>query len=115
VVAPQTPDEYNAALMSAFNSVDVFRRVVEHFGGSKLPENPFLANTLETTFGIDPEVQAEFVDIFQANCRLLGIGADFDPSKPGNGTTQAKSGQIETVATPRGGSDKVCFIIMPFT
>lgn len=61
-------------------------------------------------------MQSEFVDIFQANCRLLGIGADFNPAAPLDvSTMQSKPGGVETVATPREGSDKVCFIIMPFT
>ena len=78
----------------------------------------YLSNTLETQFNIDKSYHEEFVEIFTANCRYLGIGATWDPSKK----TERPSGPTEssetvTLATPTEGEDtgQVCFVIMPFT
>jgi len=114
-VAPQTLEEQADAVRKAFFSVEVFQRVVDHFGGSKLPEKPFLTNTLEATFGLDPEIHDEFIEIFESNCRMLGIGADYDPASPSQNPVITPAGQVRTVVVPADGSDKVCFIIMPFT
>lgn len=88
--------------------------MVDHFRGSKLPEAQFLANTLETTFGLDPAIHDEFVDLFQKNCRFLGIGADYDR---GSGITSDGLATVRTIAKPKGALDtgRVCFIAMPFT
>src|SRR5437867_2990391 len=37
-VYPQSDQEEHAALLEAFLNIEVFRRVLEHFGGNNLPE-----------------------------------------------------------------------------
>jgi hypothetical protein len=118
-VYPESDTDEKAAQVGAFLNVDVFRRVLEHFGGDNLPEQRFLANTLQQQFGIDPEFHDEFVDIFKKNCRFLGISEEFRldasrPPVPGLPTSIAE-GPV-TVATPDGGPEDapVCFVIMPF-
>jgi hypothetical protein len=37
--------------------------VLEHYGGNNLPDEPFLGNTLEQTFGIERKLHDEFVDV----------------------------------------------------
>lgn len=110
------------SLLEAFLKIELFRRVLEHFGGNKLPERKFLDNTLQETFGLDAKFHDEFVDVFEKNCRFLGIGAEFDV-RGGTRTSDATSGADPTfgatitVATPEGAGDDVptCFVIMPFT
>jgi hypothetical protein len=120
-VYPESDADENAALLEAFLYVDVFRRVLEHFGGNNLPERRFLANTLQQQFGLDPEFHEEFVDLFNKNCRFLGIGAEFRPGTTSTSTRLAAgvtAGPAEgsvTVGTPEGSTDApVCFVIMPF-
>lgn len=60
-------------MIDAFFSVDIFKRVYEHYGSAKLPAKEFLANTLEGDFGLDPEFHNDFAALFKANCKFLGI------------------------------------------
>jgi len=122
-VYPPSPEVEAQAQLDAFLSIDLFRRVVNHFGGSKLPEKEFLANTLETTFGLDPRVHDEFVEMFEKNCRFVGIGADYvetgqKPIPPSTRLHGPEGGSKDslTVAVPKDAAHElVCFVIMPFT
>lgn len=128
VTYPESDDQASEAKLQAFLNVDKFRGVAEHYKGSKLPEEKFVRNVLETKFGLDPRAHDEFLDLFQKNCRYLGIGADWSPSEhaspasTGAPRKQASGdvGRASTTAT-RGrelsGVDErpVCFVAMPFT
>lgn len=119
-VYPSSPDAEYAARLEGFLGIDVFQRVLQHFGGSKLPEKEYLANTLQTQFGVDPSHHDEFIEIFSANCRYLQIGATFDLSSPARAGTAgpgSEGGDTITIARPEGESTDapVCFVIMPFT
>jgi hypothetical protein len=119
-VYPESVVQEREAKLDAFLNVDVFRRVLEYFHGNNLPERKFLENTLHQTFGIDPEYHDEFIDLFDKNCRYLGIGKEFAPGRPSSPTTVTGApqadGETVTVATPEDAEDApVCFVIMPFT
>jgi len=118
-VYPGSSTEKDEALKQAFFNVDIFRKVVEHYGGSTLPEAEFRNNTLITTFSIDESIVDEFVDLFEKNCRFLGIGTDYSASAgsqagPGAVSDQTQSqSPIVSVARPSGNAP-VCFVAMPF-
>jgi hypothetical protein len=120
-VYPQSDREEQEALIDAFLHVDTFRKLLEHFGGDNLPEQRFLANTLQTQIGIDAEFHDEFIDLFQKNTRYVGIGSEFRPGGTSVRTPLAPGvavpsgdGSVE-VAAPEGEEDApVCFVIMPF-
>ena len=122
VVYPHSPDQERDGLMRAFLHVETFRQVLDHFGGSQLPEKQFLTNILQTRFNIPPDVQDEFVDIYLKNCKFLSIGGKF--SRPptqiieaGTVSVRARTTGEETVtvAQPESGdAAPVCFVIMPF-
>jgi len=116
-VYPGNPEEEKKALIDAFLSVETFRRVLDHYGGNNLPEKRFLSNTLSRDYGIDPSIQDEFVDLFEKNCRYLGIGQEWATgSGVSRSPTVASSAESVTVGTPNGDDDApVCFVIMPFT
>lgn len=118
-VYPSSPDAEYVARLEGFLRIEVFQQVLKHFGGSKLPEKEYLANTLQTQFGLDPTHHDEFVELFSANCRYLQIGATFDPANAtGGGRAGAgtEGGDTITVARPKGdrADAPVCFVIMPF-
>jgi hypothetical protein len=107
-------------LLAAFLMVDSFRKTLEYYKGNNLPEQRYLANVLQQTIGIDPDYHEEFVDIFQKNCRFVGIGSEYRPGediKPSitEGVRAAGRGSV-VLAEPPGTSDgaRVCFIVMPF-
>ena len=117
-VYPQSDTELHRALLDAFLNIEVFRRVLEHFGGNNLPERKFLENTLHQTFGVDPKYHDEFVDLFEKNCRFLSIGKEFSRGGPVPLplATSIEDGSSVTVATPEDDEDApLCFVIMPFT
>ena len=113
-VLPRTPEERTSALNEAFFGVDLFKKVVDHYGGSALPEKEFLTNTLVTSFGLDESLVDEFIELFNANTRFLGVGVDYGEAE----LTPAAANQAQTIATPAkkgGGKYPVCFVAMPFT
>lgn len=120
-VYPESDTQEQQARVQAFLHVEPFKRVLAHYGGNNLPERKFLENTLQQTFGVDPSFHDDFVDIFEKNCRFLGIGAQFTagaaPAQPATPSTGlATNGGAVTVATPDGEEDApVCFVAMPFT
>lgn len=118
-VYPESPEAEHRARLQGFLNIEVFKAVLAHFGGSKLPEKEYLANTLATQFGIDSSFHDEFIDLFSRNCRYLGIGATFDLADPsGTSALNVERDKTVTVAEPAGASgdaSPVCFVIMPFT
>ena len=98
----------------AFLGVDIFRRVLEHYKGSDLPEMKYLGNTLEKEFGLPPDQHDEFSKLFRANSEYLGI-------RSGNSPDASRLKQPETplrttvvVGEPKSASKLVAFVIMPF-
>jgi hypothetical protein len=96
----------------AFLRVEIFRKVLEHYKGSTLPEMKYLGNTLEHEFGLAPEYHEEFSRLFRQNCDELGIitgeAADDRPSP--RGPAVVVLGEQKT-----GDKKKLrAFIIMPF-
>jgi hypothetical protein len=113
-VYPASAAEEQGALREAFLNVESFRRVLEHYGGNNLPEPQYRENTLFTSYGLDPSVQEEFVDLLDKNCRFVGIGETFSS---GGGADGAQPARAETIATPEAkaaGDAPTCFVIMPF-
>lgn len=103
--------------MRAFLSVDVFKRVLEYYKGSNLPEMKYLGNTLQKEFGLQPETHEEFSQIFRENCKFLGItsGTVVAPSEHSTDAsiTSPTPGTV-TLAEAAGTSRLTAFVIMPF-
>jgi len=116
------PTEEYKLKLQAFLNVDLFKRVLEHYGGNNLPEMKYLSNTLESTFGISPNLHEEFSRIFKANCDYLQIGARFAPAaqppvqehRPTEVLVATLGRDVYTVAEAEAGSGLVCFAAMPF-
>ncbi|MFC4242653.1 hypothetical protein ACFOYW_04645 [Gryllotalpicola reticulitermitis] len=127
-VYPSSDNDAYAAKLRAFLNVDKFRGVLEHYKGSKLPADQFVRNVLETKFGLDPRTHDTFLDVFQKNCRHLGIGAEWAPSQqatvPATSSAPNETLQPAVTVTPpaspaesSGGpanGELVCFVAMPF-
>jgi nucleoside 2-deoxyribosyltransferase len=102
-------------LIESFFSVDVFKRVYEHYGSANLPEKEFLSNTLQSEFGLASEFLDEFTDIFKANCKFLGIDQGVRPGLTVPSTTNVEHpSDIRVVGEPKGKFDRTAFVIMPF-
>ncbi len=115
VYAPNQEAE-KALKLRAFLNVDIFKRVLEYYKGSNLPEMKYLGNTLQKEFDLEPETHEEFSRTFRENCQYLGItsgipGAPGDESVP-TGTIRAP--ETITLAEAAGASKLTAFVIMPF-
>lgn len=115
VYAPNEDTE-RALKVRAFLNIDVFKRVLEYYKGSNLPEMKYLGNTLEKEFGLAPDTHEEFSRTFRENRQYLGItsgvptGADVPA---GREDTVVVPGTV-TLAEPGGTSKLTAFVIMPF-
>ncbi len=101
----------------AFLRIELFRRVLEHYKGSNLPEMKYLGNTLQREFGLDPETHEEFSALFRQNCEYLKIGSGFTTaatSKTPTDEATPRRPTTVTLAEPKSGSSLVAFVIMPF-
>jgi len=129
-VFPASPQHAEDAKMQAFLSVEKFKQVALHYGGSSLPDEEFVRNTLQTQFGLDPRVHDEFLDFFKKNCRFVGIGAKWDGTssqRAGGGSVTAatvvqqtpavitSNGTAPPTANQGGGIKPTCFVAMPFS
>ena len=107
------PDEELKAMRDAFLAVDIFKNVLEHYNGSRLPEMQYLGNTLESKFRLDPKFHQEFSELFRQNCDFVGLGsASASPTRGENpGSTPA---DVIVLGEPKLKTGLVCFVIMPF-
>jgi hypothetical protein len=113
VVYPTSPESEAAGLHQSFRTIEPFAQVLDHFGGSALPEKKFLQNTLETQMNLLPEWHDDFIRIYKENCRFLGIGDNYDGAPPaGSSDSGIESSVTRTLATRDGAPG--CFVIMPF-
>ncbi len=114
VYAPNAETEKNFKL-KAFLNVDVFKRVLEYYKGSNLPEMRYLGNTLQREFDLAPETHEEFSRIFRENCQYLGITSGVPTADAEASNESGASAAPGTVTLAEaGGSSLKAFVIMPF-
>jgi len=94
--------------------------VFEYYKGPGLPEKKYLANVLESQFGLQPEVHDEFIEVFKQDVNFIGLksaDASAGALEPGNASSPGLRPDVVTVEEPDGDtSDKPnCFVIMPFS
>ncbi len=112
------PDEETkrAKMLEAFFSIDIFKRVFEHYGSAELPKKEFLTNTLQKDFGLETEWHDDFVKIFKDNCKFLGIEKGLGPTQklPATDNALEHPSEIQVIGQPKGKFDRTAFVIMPF-
>lgn len=115
VYAPNS-DAEKALKVKAFLSVDIFKRVLEYYKGSNLPEMKYLGNTLQKEFGLESETHEEFSRTFRENCQYLGItsGIPTTGGEASEPTTVIHPPDTIILAEAEGASKLTAFVIMPF-
>jgi hypothetical protein len=100
----------------AFLKVDIFKRVLDYYKGSNLPDMKYLGNVLTKQFGLDPEMHEEFAKIFRENSQYLGItsGAPTTPPAEGEEPSPEPAPGTVTLAEGSAGSTLTAFVILPF-
>jgi hypothetical protein len=100
----------------AFLKVDIFKRVLDYYKGSNLPDMKYLGNVLTKQFGLDPEMHEEFAKIFRENSQYLGITSGVPTTPPAEGEEPSPEPSPGTVTLAEGsaGSTLTAFVILPF-
>jgi hypothetical protein len=122
VYADSEEDE-DLRLREALLKVDIFKKVLEYYKGSNLPEMKYLGNTLTREFNLDSAYHEEFSKQFKENCDFLKIGSGFTPdvdiSRSVNGAKSDaarwdSSSSTVVLAEPEKNTGLRCFVAMPF-
>ncbi len=117
IIYAPNPEAELASKKQAFLRSEIFKKVLEYFKGSNLPEMKYLGNTLVKEFGLDPEVHEAFAKIFRENCQYLGIvSGEPTATKDGQDESQEESPGPDTVTLSEGNSSSslTAFVILPF-
>jgi len=101
--------------IEAFLKIEIFKKVLDYYKGSTLPEMKYLSNTLENQFNLHPDLHEEFSQIFSENCKDLNIVTG-NPLDDTSTVDTAKSPSTIIVGeTKKGTKGKLkAFVIMPF-
>ncbi len=113
LVYADTPEQELTLKKQAFLQVEIFKRVLDHYRGSQLPEMKYLGNTLQKTFGLPTDLHEEFSSLFRQNCAYLGLDTASE-ELPAEGSDQQSAHSI-ILGEPKDKKGGVCFVIMPFT
>jgi nucleoside 2-deoxyribosyltransferase len=117
IVYAPNPESEKALKTQAFLKVDIFKRVLEYYKGSNLPEMKYLGNTLQKEFGLESETHEEFSRIFRENCQFLDITSGIPPEVGAADhveTIDLAQPETVTLAEADGTSKLTAFVIMPF-
>lgn len=117
VYAPNQQIE-NEKKVEAFLRIEAFKKVINYYNGSSLPEMKYLGNTLENEFAIPPEFHQEFSNLFRRNCQELGIDSGvvaFEQRSDGESSVQIAPATV-TLGELKGKQKSTlkAFVIMPF-
>ena len=124
IVAPDSPAQRQAALLSSFRNVADFKAVEEFYGGKKIPEDEFFLNTLTRQFNIPRDRVQVFANVFVENLSYLRA-FDAQGSKTDTSEQERKGApprEEEPVTSQRKVSKEprirefldTCFVMMPF-
>lgn len=101
--------------IEAFFSVDVFKKVYQHYGSGRLPEDQYLNNVLLNDFNLPNGFHTDFRQIFEANCKFLGIEKGAGQDAPSSEEDRPEHGHdIRVVGEAKGKFDRTVFVVMPF-
>jgi nucleoside 2-deoxyribosyltransferase len=117
IVYAPNPEAELTAKKQAFLKIDIFKRVLEYYKGSNLPDMKYLGNTLTKEFELEPETHAEFARIFRENCQYLGIESGVPTvtaENGGDGETVASAPDTVTLSEGSSDSSLTAFVILPF-
>lgn len=115
IVYADNPDAEREKKIEAFFRVEKFKQVYDHYNGSKLPEEHYLSNALENKFQILEAQHAEFVEVFKANSKYLGIEEGLKDASGNGAVPKPKAIEFRVLGQPEGEFDKLAFVIMPFS
>jgi hypothetical protein len=116
LVYATSPELEREKKIEAFFKVEKFKQVYDFYEGSNLPEQQYLSNALENRFQIDPTEHNQFIEVFKANCKYIGIENGLGGIRGSTaGGSDGKMIETRSLGQPKGQFDRTAFVIMPFT
>ena len=124
IVAPGSPQQRKQALASAFENVNLFKKVAEHYAGKTIPEDEYFANTLSRDFNVSRDRLEHFISVFTKNLQYLKAFAASPTGKPVLKSFPDDEVEIsldKPKSPPPPGRESTtrefldtCFVLMPF-
>lgn len=111
-VYAQSSEDLASAVWTAFNNIELFRKVYEYYKGNEPSDETFFRNALVSTFGVDESLHDDFLKVYRENRRFLETFAENQMvmSLPSVST----NGQVLNSSLPQA-DEKRIFVIMPFS
>lgn len=97
IIAPERPNESSEAKLTAFESIDLFRRLKEKQEGGLRPGDEYMVNELMRTHSLSREEATLWVDSYQRSGDAAGI---FSVRQDGTALVLAKPFEIEEPRLP---------------
>ena len=115
IAFPVDAAQEQAAFMSAFENIDLFKKVCEYYRNGRIPEKKFFCNTLQEHFELPADFHDEFIRIYESNLAFVqkksaGIATPMKPVAPQ--LTPVDEGEEGDEVAP---ATKSLFVIMPFS
>lgn len=116
IVYAPNPTIERTKKIEAFLKIEIFKKVLDYYKGSTLPEMKYLSNTLENQFNLHPDLHEEFSKIFSENCKDLNIVTGNPLEDIGIIENKTSPSKIIVGETKKGTKGKLkAFVIMAFT
>lgn len=108
----QSQEDLLNAVWSAFNNIELFKKVYEYYKGNEPSDETFFRNALVSTFGVDESLHDDFLKVYHENRRFLETFV-------GEQTVQPMISTLTNSQTANSSShpivEKKIFVIMPFS
>lgn len=124
IVAPSSPHQRQQALAAAFENVDLFKKVAEHYANKTIPEDEYFSNTLARDFNVSRDRLEHFISVFTKNLQYLKAFAASPTGKPvlksfGEGEVEMPRDALKSAAPVSSEASArefldTCFVLMPF-
>ena len=115
IVYAPNPTIERTKKIEAFLKIEIFKKVLDYYKGSTLPEMKYLSNTLENQFNLHPDLHEEFSKLFSENCKDLNITTGNPLDDLSSAENKPSPSKIIVGETKKGTKGKLkAFVIMPF-
>lgn len=111
-VYAQSQEDLLEAVWSAFNNIEIFKKVYEYYKGNEPSDETFFRNALVSTFGIDESLHDDFLNVYRENRHFLQT---FGEKQTENIFSSVSTGSQIISSTMHQSSEKKIFVIMPFS
>lgn len=111
-VYAQSKEDLSYAVWTAFNNIELFKKVYEYYKGKEPSDETFFRNALVSTFGVDESLHDDFLKVYRENRHFLETFEEKQVRDQNPNTSASNQGHSVPTHQPE---DKKIFVIMPFS